>query len=82
MIGPQGSGKGPLKDEGCKFKVKPVMRVVFFFPGMLSCAGCSLLGESYIKPGFWLWFLLANMTGDFLAIFLLLIYLVRESDSK
>lgn len=81
MIGPQGSGEGPLKDEGCKFKVKPVTRLVFFFfpQGMLSCAGCSLLGESYIKPGFWLWFLLANMTGDFLAIFLLLIYLVREN---
>lgn len=31
MIGPQGSGKGPLKDEGCKFKVKPVTRAVFFF---------------------------------------------------
>lgn len=31
MIGPQGSGEGPLKDEECKFKVKPVTRVVFFF---------------------------------------------------
>lgn len=33
MIGPQGSDEGPVKDEGCKFKVKPVTRLVlFFFP--------------------------------------------------
>lgn len=31
MIGLQGSGEGPLKDEGYKFQVKPMTRLVFFF---------------------------------------------------
>ena len=50
MIGLQGNSEGPLKDKGCKCKVRPVRRVVSFFPGMHSCPGAgSLLGESCIK---------------------------------
>lgn len=68
MIGLQGSGEGPLKDEGCKFKVKPVTRLVFFFfQGMLT------VGRKLHKTRVLVWFLRANMTRDFLAIFLLLI---------
>lgn len=43
MIGPQGSGEGPLKDEGCKFKVKPVTRLVLFFFFPRNAQLCRLL---------------------------------------